>query len=132
MSADRNHCGPIVLAARRTKAMRGWFLQAILLLSFVAQGTIVQTHVDFARAAVPAANGVAATMLLPAGKTGEDGKSTVCPLCQEAAMAGHYFMPAAGALPSAPAVFGWIEPFGVSAFALGVQPHGWLSRAPPE
>jgi len=104
-------------------------LQMLLLGALLTQAIVVQAHVHPARAvsAFPAAgtSGGVPVQHLQIGAT-ED-----CPLCWEAAMAGHYPLPPSAAVPSAPpAVFRLVAPV-IVAFGLAQPPHGWLSRAPP-
>jgi len=110
----------------------GWLLRILLLLAFVVQGTIVQTHIDYARPIASHSIASAAPQLSKAGKFGSADGSTPCPWCQAAAMAGHYFLPTAGTLPLAPAFLAWVGTVCVTAFGLVTPPHGWLSRAPPQ
>jgi hypothetical protein len=111
--------------------VRGWLLRAALLLALLVQGTIVQTHIDFARAPV-SASAAGSLQLTSVAKGDASGDPALCPLCQEAAMAGHYFTPAAGALPAAPAIPQWTVPGAALAFDLAQPALGWLSRAPPQ
>jgi hypothetical protein len=106
-------------------------LRAFLLLAFVVQGTIVQTHIDYARPIAPHSIAGAAPQLSKAGTCGRADGSAPCAWCQAAAMAGHYFLPTAGTLPAAPAFLAWVGPVSVTVFGLVTPPHGWLSRAPP-
>ena len=120
-------CGAAALA-------RGWLLRIFLLLVFVVQGTIVETHIDFAHApsAGVAASGSMPLRLASLGQGGRGDKSGLCPLCQEAAMAGHYTSPAPAAFTLRAAAPDWIAPPAGSDIGLVASPHGWLSRAPPE
>ena len=102
-----------------------------MLVAFVAQATIVQTHVDYARSAASQAIAGQQVQLSKVGATGSADKSAVCPWCQQAAMAGHYFLPAANALPTAPPNYRWTGAVAIAAFGLALPAHGWLSRAPP-
>lgn len=111
-----------------TKLSRAWRL--LLLVALLVQAVLVQTHVHPARRAP--------RELSTAGMTGPSAKpaplafsSDYCPLCWEAAAAGHFYVPPAVALPAAPATPAWIAVSIAEAFALGRAGHGWLSRAPP-
>jgi len=77
-------------------------LQMLLLGALLTQAIVVQAHVHPARAvsAFPAAgtSGGVPVQHLQIGAT-ED-----CPLCWEAAMAGHYPLPPSAPVPSAPPV----------------------------
>lgn len=103
----------------------------LLLLCFVVNGTALQSHVHFVQQAnsFAPAPGHSQIDTAPAGK----GNSPAdCPLCQEAAMAGAYVLPAVPVLPPAPAPVLWIAEATLPAFALLAPAFGWLSRAPPE
>lgn len=99
----------------------------VLLACLLAQGTAVQSHIHFTPAARSAPGGQA---VHAAGtETGSDAAD--CPLCQEAAMAGAYLLPAAISLPPAPPRFVWVTTAKIGQFDLLAPALGWLSRAPP-
>lgn len=104
----------------------------LLLAALLLQAVVVQTHVHPMRLGAPEFSA--------AGMTGGPGVKAVpqasssdyCPLCWEAAMAGHFYVPPAVAVPPAPAAQMWIAISTAAAFALARPAHGWLSRAPPQ
>lgn len=99
---------------------------ATLLAVVLVQAIAVEAHLHFA----PQASSWGAQVAQPAPRGSDDGAAN-CPLCQEAATAGAYLLPAAIVLPPAPAVFPWPAPAAVAEFALPAPARGWLSRAPP-
>lgn len=102
----------------------------LLLLALLVQGTVVQTHLHFARQAIsPAA--AASDRASQSGQPHKGDPSTNCPLCQEAAMAGAYLLPPATVLPPPPATVLWISAAAMVEFGLITPPLGWQSRAPP-
>jgi len=121
------------LSALDSRRGRAWarVLVFFLLLCFVVQGSVVQSHVHLVEQASPlaAAPGPSHIAAAPSGK----GDSPAdCPLCQEAAMAGAYLLPPVVVLPPPPVLVPWIAAATLAAFGLPAQPLGWLSRAPPE
>lgn len=101
----------------------------LLLLGFVAQTIVVQGHVHFVQQASSLAAGHSRIEAAPSG----NGDSPAdCPLCQEAATAGAYLLPALPVLPPPPAPALWTAQAALVSFALLSAPLGWLSRAPPE
>lgn len=126
-----------LMARRRPQAgepagARIWprILVFLLLLCFVAQGTAVQSHVHFSgdEASIAAASGNGPTQL---ARPAKGHAPAVCPLCQEAAMAGAYVLASAPALPPPPAPLLWAAPARLAPFALLTPSLGWRSRAPP-
>jgi hypothetical protein len=110
-------------------------LRLLLLAAFVVQCVFVQTHIHFARlsdqtglSASYQAGGQAEKLT----SGGSAAKSDYCPLCWEAAMAGHFVMPAVNVFPPPPAVILWLALPAMAEFGLRPFSHGWLSRAPPQ
>jgi len=110
-------------------------LRLLLIAAFVVQCTAVQTHVHFAQLASRTSisawsdvHGQAEKLFDPQIATAPDS----CPLCWEAAMAGHYLSPAADGLALPPAIGAWIVVPALLEFGLRPSSHRWLSRAPPQ
>lgn len=106
-------------------------LRVLLLTAFVLQCVVVQTHVH---AATFAGQGIAP----PRARQGAElpdrtfaAAFELCPLCWEAAVAGHYSLPGAAIIPPAPTATFWIAAPIAVPFTLARYPFGWLSRAPP-
>jgi hypothetical protein len=106
----------------------GWprFLFATLLSALLVQALAVQSHIHAAAQA-----NASAAQVAKSARTVSGDPVTRCALCQEAAMAGAYLLPAVIGLPPAPAAFLWLEPAAPLEFALPDPARGWLSRAPP-
>jgi hypothetical protein len=115
----------------RGVAVRAWprALLLLLLACVLMQGTAVQAHLH------PAPAGLATTAALGGpvsiGAAGKGDAQTACALCVEAAMAGHYVLGTAHALPPPPEGAVGIDPRSLPEFRLLGHSHGWLSRAPP-
>jgi hypothetical protein len=104
--------------------------RTLLLTAFVLQCVVVQTHVH----AAPFAGRLSAS---PIDRQSVEHPTfatafELCPLCWEAAVAGHYSLPDAAVVPSAPVTAFWIVASVAGAFTLTRYPLGWLSRAPPQ
>ena len=102
-------------------------LAIFLLFCLLVQGTIVQSHVHLARPAAAAAANRQASVASDKADPAID-----CRLCQVAAMAGAYVLPATVVLPPPPAPFSWVAPLATREFGLIVRSHDWRSRAPPQ
>jgi hypothetical protein len=113
-------------------AARTWprLLAVLLLACVLVQGTLVQSHLHFARQSNPrvASSEPAAQLSKPA--TGDPAAD--CPLCHEAATAGAYLLPTATVLLPPPAPILWLFTAPLAAFGLPSPAFGWLSRAPPQ
>ena len=106
-------------------------LVVFVLACFVAQGTAVQSHLHWVEhsAATAAGQGHGYVDSAPSRK----GESPAdCPLCQAAAVAGAFVLPAIPALPPPPPAALWHATPTLASFALLPPSLGWLSRAPPE
>lgn len=106
-------------------------LRLLLIAAVLGQAFLVQTHVHYARVAAPTQFSVTQPNGHPAKSIGQTDDPDHCPLCWEAAMAGHYFAPRVAVVPPAPVVLFWLVGSVTTAFDLAQPPHGWLSRAPP-
>lgn len=116
----------------RIKLLRG-FLRTFLLGALLLQAILVQSHVHPAR--LPASQQVFAAGAPRGARAGSHqqlSSADYCPLCWEAATAGHYPAPPGAAMVSAPAVWIWFATAIVGAFLLAQPPRGWQSRAPPQ
>jgi len=120
--------------ATGARPTRSAVVRILLLVAFLVQSTLVQTHVHAAPLAAPA--GISAQ-----NATGQSGgpsqhtpadTSGYCFVCWEAAVAGQFLQPTAVFLPPPPQPAGWEAPQFAAEFALGKVSHGWLSRAPPQ
>ena len=124
------------LSGRHRFALARWrrvlpnALLALLLACFVIQGTAVQSHVHF----VGRSSGELSLTAPQAARTATpyNDDAATCPLCQEAATAGAYLLPAVAAVPPAPAPVLWVSAAAIAAFALLTPARGWRSRAPPQ
>jgi hypothetical protein len=114
-------------AIKLPRVLRMFLLGALLL-----QAALVQTLVHYALLAASAQVSAGRGSLESVGASHQQlNASDYCPLCWEAAMAGHYSLPPAAAAVSAPPAGFWFTLPIAGAFALAQPPHGWLSRAPP-
>ena len=117
----------------RTGARR-LVVTCILLLAFVLQSFVTQTHIHGAPASVgrgsiaDAAGKVSAT---PSKPTHDDG--VACPLCQATAAAGAFFSPAVLAVgaPVVQAEAAILSPT-FAGLAIAAAGFSWRSRAPPQ
>ena len=119
--------GSLQACARRLSQV----LVFLLLLGFVAQSSVVQSHVHFlgGGSALAAAPGPSHAN---AASPGKGDSPADCPLCQEAAMAGAYVLPAVPILSPPPAPVIWTAVAEIAAYSLAAAPLGWQSRAPPQ
>jgi len=137
MAVISKHCAqPALKLANRggraapARPFAGLFV-FLLLLAFVAQGTAIQAHLHFL--GPPGANSVAAADRAgSAATTNKYDTLANCRLCQEAALAGAYVLPAASTLPPPPPLVTWIAVAAMAAFGLPTAAHSWQSRAPPQ
>ncbi len=112
---------------------RGW--RMLLLFAFAVQGILVQSHVHPIDAPAPSAPvfSHSAGQQMQHLSTGERVVAQdYCLLCWEAAMAGHYVLPAADIVSLLPVIAPWIVVQAMPEFGLHPLSHAWLSRAPPQ
>jgi hypothetical protein len=119
----------------------GWRLAivSVVLVAFVLQGFIVQTHIHFAPAGLARLTGYSSADTAPAatGTPGQHAKHApsdnpaYCPICQVATLAG-FFVATTTVVLHVP--FAWIEtgaPVFTARTVSGAVAHDWQSRAPP-
>lgn len=120
-------------SARNTRqAVAGWrmALFAVLLVGFLWQGIVLQTHMHpyAAQAKGWASEG---TVGQPANDRHSPTSPHDCPICQQIATAGTY-VPASPAVLAGPAaIITWYTADRTYAAAHHQQAHHWRSRAPP-
>jgi hypothetical protein len=127
MTADVPDRGGFLDRIRRFPSL----LLTFLVVCFLVQGTAVQSHVHFIEH-TSSATAAAGNSHIEAAPSKMGDSPADCPLCQEAAIAGAYVLPAVPVLLQPPAPALWITPTALSAFSLAPLGLGWLSRAPPE
>ena len=115
------------VASRLSRAWPRALVVLLLLACVLVQTTAVQTHIHFVAQPVLGAHSMA-QLAKPAGPD----SAADCPLCEEAAMAGAYLLPAGIVVPSPPALMLGNAAATIAEFNLIYLGHGWLSRAPPE
>lgn len=110
---------------------RRWALLWALLIALTWQSFVTQTHVhpDRIRSAQTqsiASNGGNGDRPSPADSTDS------CPICREAASAGHVLLPAPVALVAPLAAAFFVIAATAIRLSLTLRSHVWQSRAPPE
>jgi Na+/H+-translocating membrane pyrophosphatase len=117
----------------RSNLRARWFAVVLAsLLAFSWQSFVTQTHVHFD----PGASSTAAAGKAGGGAHEKAGRSSSdipanCPICQEIAHAGHYFLPTPVAFLGPYSVAVWIVVTPSLALTLRQRSHTWNSRAPP-
>jgi hypothetical protein len=106
--------------------------RVLLLAALFLQAVLVQTHVHPLRLGAPEFSAAGMSGRPSAKLAPQLARSDDCPLCWEAAMAGHFYVPRAIALPPATAFAVWVAVSVAAAFKLARPARGWLSRAPPQ
>jgi hypothetical protein len=114
---------------RRSRAWQG-IVFGLLLVALLLQETAIQAHLHFierAGATAEASHGAGSY----SSNHDKTGIPADCRLCQEAALAGAYLLPAAIVVSLLPNDLAWASEAKLAEFRLLAQPLGWLSRAPP-
>lgn len=106
-------------------------LSALMLLSFVVQGYLVQTHIHGLPDAFITWRGKPAAVQLPNGPLPLDNDQASCVLCQEFVQAGNYLTPAVIAVMPPMAVVHVILVDALPALDVKLASHSWRGRAPP-
>ncbi len=123
---------------RVTDIRKGSWERAIVtpmvLLAFLLQIFIVQTHVHFPTSETAgighAASAVPSAALHQTKKTG-DTHTTHCPWCQAVLASGSYLPPVAPPV-DLPVAFRLLDPIVLNTSAVAIaSSHAWQSRAPP-
>jgi hypothetical protein len=107
------------------------FLTLLTLLSFLAQGYLVQTHIHGLPTAFASERATPAASQQPVAPVPDDNDQAACPLCQEFVQAGNYLTPAAIAVLPPAAVVQMIAVVAQPIIAVKPVSHSWRGRAPP-
>lgn len=103
----------------------------LTLLSFLAQGYLIQTHIHGLPAAFAAEHATPIASQSPNGSLPGDDDQASCLLCQEFVQAGNYLTPAAIAVLPPFTVARVIAVETLPAIAAKPSSHNWRGRAPP-
>lgn len=105
----------------------------VTLLAFTWQSFVSQTHRHWDRSGYTLGQSATPAAAAQAQKGGQAPADTPdnCPICQEVAHGGTYLAPAPILISAPAALAAWFALTLLLALALGRQPHGWRSRAPP-
>jgi len=112
------------------RRMSAGFLAVLVaaMVAFTWQSFVTQTHIDFAPAPVAAAQSagthVSRTPAAP-------DRPIDCPICHDAALAGHYLTPGPAWVLAPLATSVWRFTADATVRSRRARSHDWRSRAPP-
>ena len=130
MRRSTNYGEHSIIAARPALRWRVLF-NILTLLSFLAQGYLVQTHIHGLPTAFAAQSAKQIASQTPNGNLPGDDDQATCLLCQEYIQAGNFLTPAAIAVLPPTAVASVISLDALSVIVSRPASHFWRGRAPP-